>query len=88
MYKKIDDWINEKILDGSIEYENTVSNINQEVMKFKKIPELDFESNKNFSGFYQILLRMAFDWIYRLKSALFSVFQCTPIRYNSAIVSG
>jgi len=27
-------------------------------------------------------------WIYRLKSALFSVFQCTPIRYNSAIVSG
>jgi len=61
MYKKIDDWINEKILDGSIENENTVSNINQEVMKFKKIPELDFESNKNFSGFYQILLRMAFD---------------------------
>ena len=27
-------------------------------------------------------------WIYRLKSALFSVFQCTPIRYKSAGVSG
>jgi len=27
-------------------------------------------------------------WIYRLKSALFSVFQCTPIRHKSAIVSG
>jgi hypothetical protein len=28
------------------------------------------------------------DWIYRLKSALFSVIRCTPIRHNSAVVSG
>ena len=32
--------------------------------------------------------RINSSWIYRLKSALFSVFQCTPIRHNSAVVSG
>ncbi len=61
------------------------------VKKNNRVPNKDFlikieDRNKKIQMIQDNIIQT--EWIYRLKSALFSVFQCTPIRHKSAVVSG